>query len=578
MAPLNPIKLIVVCIVCGCLLLLCCTHNVVDGGTETGNAVGILYNPNGSRAANAKVYIVSVDHNPKPGPRVRSIDSTTTDDTGAFFLDSMPEGYYNVLGAGDSGVSYNDSVFIQGDTTTEDLSDTLRDAGTLRGVVALQPGDDSRTVFILVFGTQTWTTPADPIGNFTLASMAEGTYHIRILTTLDDYDVLDTNLYIIAGTIDTLSDTIYLPFTGIPIPTGLTLSYDTLKQIVTLTWNACDTNLVQGYNVYRKHSDSDFVKINIAVITDTTYSNSSAIQDETYEYKIKAVNKNDEEGEFSEGVQVEVVSVLNIVDSIVAGNGNVDGQFGGLVRGVLDDGKNYFIIDTKNKWLQKLDTAANFLFKIDTFNYPRGIAIDSAKGYVYISDSENKTITKIDTAGNLINSWSTSYTTATADEPGGIIFYGGKLYVALFGGGIIVFDSQDNLIDSIDYQFNNDNSDAMDFAINPNGDLYVVDAANVLLVDTTLKILSSVYQINDHNSNQDPNIEFLTEDTLLLVTRGADSPFNSTFYLIDNLTGNLLSFWQTTYPVVHIIDIREQDSTIIATTSTGRILFIKSAI
>ena len=237
------------------ILFIDCSIDNLAGGTDTGNAVvGILYNPNGSRAANAKIYIISADHNPKPGPKVRSIDSTTTNDTGGFLLDSMPEGYYNILGAGDSGISFNDSVFIQGDTTTEDLSDTLGEPGTLRGVVALQPGDDSRTVFILVFGTQSWTTPADSIGNFTLANMAEGTYHVRILTTLDDYDPLDTNLTVFSGVDTTLEDTIYLPFTGIPIPQGLTLTYDTMKQIVTLTWNACDTNLVKGYNIYRKHS------------------------------------------------------------------------------------------------------------------------------------------------------------------------------------------------------------------------------------------------------------------------------------------------------------------------------------
>ena len=141
-------------------------------------------------------------------------------------------------------------------------SSTIRCPGSLHGVIKLQPGDNAKTIVVLVFGTYTWTIPSDTIGNFELTNMPEGSYHVRFLTTLDDYDPLDINLIIKAGIDDTLSDTLDMPFHGIPIPTGLTSSYDTLMQNVTLTWNKADTSLVKGYNVYRKNSDSDFVKIN----------------------------------------------------------------------------------------------------------------------------------------------------------------------------------------------------------------------------------------------------------------------------------------------------------------------------
>ena len=289
------------------MVVYCGNSPTAGNGSQTPNAIsGILYNPNGSRAANAKVRAIPVDHNPisKIENRITVIDSTFTNDSGEYSFDSLPEGYYNIFGQGNSGLSYNDSFFVFVDTLNVFPDDTLEKSGTLRGVVRLQPGDDSRTVIILVFGTFTWTAPIDSIGNFSLSNMAGGTYNVRFLTTLDDYSPLDTNLTVRAGMDDTLNDTLYLPYTGIPIPTGLTLTYDTLKQIVTLTWDKADTTLVKGYNVYRKHSDSDFVKINPAVIMDTVFSDSTLRDSAIYNYKVAAVNHNDEQGIKSESVSV----------------------------------------------------------------------------------------------------------------------------------------------------------------------------------------------------------------------------------------------------------------------------------
>lgn len=237
---MNNIKLNIAMIITVFVIPLCIIKCIISdpiaGGTETGDAIGYLYNTNGTPAVNAKVFAIPSDHNPNPGSGRNDIiiDSTITNDNGEYSFDSLPGGYYNIYGDGDIGLSYNDSILINEDTSNSIPPDTLECAGSLRGVIRLQPGDDSRTVIILVFGTKAWTAPVDSIGNFTLASMAEGTYHVRILTTLDDYDPLDTNLIITSGVIDTLPDTIYLPFTGIPTPQGLTLAYDTLKQIVTL--------------------------------------------------------------------------------------------------------------------------------------------------------------------------------------------------------------------------------------------------------------------------------------------------------------------------------------------------------
>ncbi len=77
---------------------------------------------------------------------------------------------------------------------------------------------------MLIFGTNTFTVPADSIGNFSLSNIAEGSYSVRILTTLDDYTPKDTTLTITSGASETLPDTLTLPFTGIPVVQGLSVN------------------------------------------------------------------------------------------------------------------------------------------------------------------------------------------------------------------------------------------------------------------------------------------------------------------------------------------------------------------
>ena len=497
------------------LMIVYCGNSPTAGnGSQTPNSIyGILYNPDGSRAAHATIFIITSDHDPKPlKGKIRAIvDTTTTNDTGAFFLDSLPDGYYNIVGKGDSGVSYNDSVFIQGDTTTDNLSDTLRSSGTLSGVVRLQPGDDSRTVFILVFGTQTWITPIDSIGNFTL-SLAEGTYHVRFLTTLDDYNPLDTNLIIRAGMYDTLSDTIFLPYTGIPIPTGLTLTYDTLKQIVTLTWDKADTTLVKGYNVYRKHSDSDFVKINPALITETTYSDSSVIQDESYEYKITAVDNGDNEGKKSEGVNVKIVSGFELADSIIISFSTPPN----LLTFEMDRALNFLIpmgdtgygdfITVFNQSGDSIRAFGEGHFSNDL----RFVRIDS-KENAYCSARSRHRVVKFDPTGVFLLEWDTRSPDKMDIDNQDNIFI-----ISSSHNAIIKYDSSGTLIDSVGYPNAEDNGKMV---IGPNGKIYDASYA-----DDNIRVFN-----NDLTFEAELNLSF--GETPLYRIHDIDNEGN--FYLAD---------------------------------------------
>jgi hypothetical protein len=175
--------------------------------SQTGNpaVAAMLYNPGGSPAVHAKVRFCPHNYNPQPDSGVGTVDSTLTDANGNYIITLSAGSTYTITASSDSGMAYKDSITaIKGDTVRPD-PDTLRPAGTIKGIVLLENGGDPTTVYILFMGTRTFTMP-DALGNFTSDSMAGGTYRVRVLTTTQNYKTLDTTFSVIAGTQTMLSD------------------------------------------------------------------------------------------------------------------------------------------------------------------------------------------------------------------------------------------------------------------------------------------------------------------------------------------------------------------------------------
>jgi|GEM_PF-1346373 Predicted periplasmic ligand-binding sensor domain len=286
--------------ICLCLYVTCSKNTGVNNTkTETRTNSAKLYNPGGSPAKHAKVRFYPVNYNPHTGGLAKTlatIDSATTDSTGNYSV-TLDTGTYNVLALGDSGMVFQDSITVTKDSAINPPPDTLKTPGGLRGRVRLQPGDDARTVFILFMGTNTWGTPDDSTGKFTVTNMAQGTYRVRILTTLDAYVPKDTALSVEAGKVDSLAHDIVLQYTGVPGPTGLKVSYDTLRQTVILMWNGADTSLIAGYNVYRAIKGQNFSLITQTPLpnTVTIYLDSAVSVGSTYEYRVVSRRASGEE-------------------------------------------------------------------------------------------------------------------------------------------------------------------------------------------------------------------------------------------------------------------------------------------
>ena len=546
----------------------CASLNYTDGngsGVGNGKIAGVLYNSDGSRAKNAAIQVIPANYNPVGGLNKSSINSeiksTTTDDTGGYMLDSLPEQTFNVFGSDNVNKSFIDSVRIDKKTPAILAPDTLRAPGAINGIIRLMPEHDSRSVVIMVIGTTVWTAPEDSIGNFKLQDMAKGRYHVRFLSSQQGYQPLDTLVTIDTGSVNSLPDTLRLIFTGIPVPYGLMTKYDTLKQIVTLWWNKADPALVSGYTLYRRNIDSNTTPAIIykGSSNDTLYQDSTAVQDMSYEYWVTAFNSKNEEGAKSKSATVKIAGIFSIVDSIVKGSGTQQGQFGYITRIALDSADNMYITDTKNNRLQKFDSAGNFIFMDDSFLMPIGVTI-SGQNQLLISDFDGRKVVKMDLTGRRTGVFS------TIGSPLSALSANDKYYI-VSDSGIEIFSSTDSLIQFINLNIGRFNSG--DISTDDSGNIIIVLGDKVYSFDKENNSLSMLYQVAEFYSNQNGRVVFLRPDAILVMTNHTNGPIFTTIFTL-NHSGDMVAKWNC---CENIRDIYPKNhAEVIAVTDNGKIL------
>ena len=512
--------LIITCgLICvwACLLLLRCIAPNAGNATQTGNAItAMLCNPGGSPAAHATVRFYPVRYNPRTGglgkTAAAAVDSTTTDANGNYTA-KLDTGTYNILASGDSGVVYQDSITVSKDSTVHPPADTLNAPGSIRGVIRLQPGDDARKVFIIAMGTNVFISPEDSVGNFVLANMAEGTYRVRMLSLLDNYGVLDNvPLTIKAGKDDTLSDTVELPFTGIPVPAGVKISYDTMMQIVTLCWNRpVNGRPVSSYTIYRKRSDSaSFVAIK-AGVTDTSYNDSTGVQDQIYDYRVAAVDTNTMEGTRSGANSVTVASAFPLVDSIT-----LKTSASGARDFVIGKDSLIYVTFQNDAFVGVFSTAGDSIraFGKGMFGQLGSIGMDSRE-VVYVIDPNGNKCVKFSKNGDSLSQWSIYYPTAMEIDTQD------NIYVVYANGQRLArFDTAGTLQDSV---ILSSGSNVTFLAFSNDGSLFTGDgwSQNVMRYDQNLSNgqnftfqksgnLQYFYQLQETDENR--NLFFRVED------------------------------------------------------------------
>ncbi len=404
------------------LLGLSCSigDDLSGGSTETTNSkiLGILYQKDGTPARGASVNVRLKATLPDTTARSEYpiVDSffTITNSNGGFSIPKLDTGLY-VIECSDSNDNFAliDSVSIDISSSTKYLIDTLKPAGAIKGTIYLSEGGDPRKVYILIFGINRFIQPQSD-GTFLFERLAQSSYTVRILPSLDDYDIVDTSGVVVQSSQITDLDTIKIPFSGIPIPKNLVLSYDTLIQRVHLSWDNADSSLAKGYHVYRKNIDSNtvFVRLNGSSLTDTVFIDSTVTQGYSYEYKVTALDKNDNEGKFSQGVSVTIHGAFYLVDSIGT-EGAGDGQFTTIWDMCSDPQGDLYILSYENNTgkyprIQHFSVTGIYNYGFGTignnaacFLEPKGVFVNNSS--VFVCDAGNKRIQQFNAQGNFQN-------------------------------------------------------------------------------------------------------------------------------------------------------------------------------
>lgn len=288
------------------VLSACMVDDRANRGSIVDNElrVGAIYLPDGTGAVNARIQVFKVDHIPESGDPAYV---TRTDTAGRYVLDSLPDGEYNILADLNGQFAFQDSVYVS--KQTESISpDTLDEPGTVAGVVGMQPNHDPSSVTVQVLGTDNYTN-VDPFGRFRLKGLAAGKYNLRLLTTIPEYTPLFVRLEVASGRNDSLEDTLRIPYTGIPVVTGLRAAYDTLRGVVLLSWNKVEYRDFSEYLVFRDTglsltlSQQPIARIKGTAFSDTVRRPSATAlfasndtNDRVLEYRIRVRNLSDQVG------------------------------------------------------------------------------------------------------------------------------------------------------------------------------------------------------------------------------------------------------------------------------------------
>ena len=236
--------------------------------------------------------------------------------------------------------------------------------------------------------------------------------------------------------------------------------------------------------MYRQHEDSGLVKINLAPITDTMYRDSTALQGYTYTYQVKALDKANNEGEYS----AEVTTTISIpfeLNATWGGQGNRDGQFSEISDITILPDNRFMVIDYGGHRVQIFDSDGSFVRSWGQegntdgdFTYPIAGAVDDS-GYLYVLEMLGMgSVQKFDTAGTFIQSL------IIGQYCRSLTYSKGKLFISSTNpAAIIIIDVSNGIQDTIPLP----GSELFSIAVDTEWSLFVSDQSqnHVVKIDTS---------------------------------------------------------------------------------------------
>lgn len=352
------------------------------GGSEV---VTIIHEPDGAPAPRARVVVVETDAVPDTAGQTGAF-TTTTDSLGRYSLAALEPGTYNIFADKDGSLSLRSGVELPLSGGT--LHDTLDSPGALHGIVRLRY-HDSRRMLILVRGSQFWFTPDDSIGRTALGGLPGGTYAVRFLPQHPDYQVLDTTLTITAGVTDTLTDTIYLPYTGDQPARDLTAAYDTMLMMTTLAWQPPpDTQGVAGYNVYRRErtSSEQTGPLNRTPLSTTTFTDSTVLPagSEAFYYVRTIDHEGAESASSARTGPVHIATAFTHIRTI--GDTGVSAGIFDLPMGLVVVDELIYVVDQGKRCVTVVDSVGKVVSRFGEGELVEPVEIAQHEGTLFVCD------------------------------------------------------------------------------------------------------------------------------------------------------------------------------------------------
>jgi hypothetical protein len=346
------------------LFVITCTKEAAlvnhTSGLETANIVGKIRNDDGAIANGVSIKLIPTDFDPHATIDLLSIDSTETDGNGMYGFKLKSTGFFNVSAHGFGKYCYLDSVYGSERDRFTVKDDTLKPAGSISGIARLQAGGDNRQIIILVIGTNTYATPQDSSGTFSIAAIAQGAYKLRMLTLEKGYGIFDTTVNVKSGENTAIAGVLRLPVEAIPAIGQVSANYDPRMMRVKLTWPPCDTANIDSVYVFRNTGIAEppyalLDKKDTSFEEDILFLNPDSLRfGDTLRYSVAACGKNHAIGSVGVAPDILIKSIFTPIGSFL---------LSGLSRKY--DGDDFeFVVDKAHNiyfggdgWVSKVDPA-----------------------------------------------------------------------------------------------------------------------------------------------------------------------------------------------------------------------------
>lgn len=299
-------------------LISCGAPHIAGTVDETDTSICGFVTPAGKPVSGAEVK--AFVPNSKIDTTITPVRTFITDENGKYDLNELTPGNYTILAETDSSVFFEESIIIEEDEKFS-RTDTLAEGRKLVIPVKVQEQHLPEIVVAQILGTDIFPD-VDANSYLTIENIpAVTTIPLRLKTNDHSNHYTPKTWYIDVdeNTPDTLDQVLELTYTGIPIVTGISALYDTLKGITTLTWDATEYSRFGAYIITRTRKESGTIDDTLTAAYTNTYQDTivnSSLSAGTYDYRVHIRDLDFSLGKSNEAVSIDYIDpaeALNLI-------------------------------------------------------------------------------------------------------------------------------------------------------------------------------------------------------------------------------------------------------------------------